>query len=64
MKTYEVVIQATVTKAIIVNAKDKDAAKEEAYEHFNITHEIDPLENYREEMLSIEELEYDKEYDW
>ena len=37
MKTYEVVIQATVTKAIIVNAKDKDAAKEEAYEHFNIT---------------------------
>ena len=64
MKTYEVVIRATVTKAIIVNAKDKDAAEEEAHEHFNILHEVDQLENYQEEMLSIEELEYDKEYDW
>ena len=64
MKTYEVVIRATVTKAIIVNAKDKDTAEEEAHEYFNITQEVDQLENYQEEMLSIEELEYDKEYDW
>ena len=63
MNTYEVVIRATVTKAITVNAADKDKAEEEAHEQFDIMYQANHHENYQQEMLSVEELEYDKEYE-
>jgi len=36
MKTYEVLIAATVLKTITVNADDEDKANEEAHEQFSV----------------------------
>lgn len=56
MKTYAVVVRATITKTILVDAENKDAAVEIA--HGDFTTECDEYdENYVEETLSVEEIE-------
>jgi hypothetical protein len=55
MPIYDVVIRATVTKTIRVEAIHKDHAAEEAHEQF--TTECDGGdENYEEECLDITEV--------
>jgi hypothetical protein len=58
VKTYEVVIETTVTKTITVNADDKDKAEEKAHEQFN-KHIVGDIrdEYYGLDTLSIEEIE-------
>ena len=62
MKKYKVVISATITKWITVEAENEDEAVELAHEEFN----LDPLgasldsstnERYEQEMISCEEIE-------
>lgn len=63
MKTYEVVIETTVTKTITVNADDKDKAEEKAHEQFNVFNGwalslvTSSDEYYGLDTLSIEEIE-------
>ena len=55
MKTYDVTIQATVTKIIRVEAENEDHAFCEAQEDFDVF--VDGgIERYEEETLSIKEV--------
>ena len=55
MKTYEVTIQATVTKPVRVQAENEEAACEQAHELFS-TDNDGSLERYEQETLNVEEL--------
>jgi len=54
-KTYDVQIEAIVTKTIRVNAIDKDAARELAHEIFTVAND-DHEERYEENTLNIFEV--------
>ena len=54
MKTYDVTIQATVTKTIRVKADNQEAAYCEAHEQF--TTECDGDEYYEEQTLHVDEV--------
>ena len=55
-KTYDVQIEAIVTKTIRVNAIDEDAAHELAHEIFTVAND-DHEERYEENTLNIWEVE-------
>jgi hypothetical protein len=55
MKTYDVTIQATITKTHSVEAETKDEAVEQAHEIFSVLNDDTP-ENYKEETLDIVEV--------
>lgn len=55
MKTYDVTIQATVTKTIRVEAKDSNEATILAHEKFNV-HSGEGDEHYDEQTLEISEV--------
>ena len=55
-KTYDVQIEAIVTKTIRVNAIDEDAAHELAHELFNVG-DCENEERYEENTLNIWEVE-------
>jgi len=55
MKTYKVTVRATVTKTLLVEAEDQDAAITEAHEDFTVAL-TDDLEDYEEETLRIVEV--------
>ena len=55
MKTFNVKIRATYVKTVRVEAEDREAAEDAAYEEFSI-HDIQINEDYNEEILEIEEL--------
>ena len=52
MKTFEVEIQATVRKTIVVKAPDEDAAYEMANEQFSVLNDGEP-EHYEQETLNL-----------
>ena len=54
MKTYAVVIRATITKTILVDAEDEMQASELAHQDFTVECEDDD-ENYEQDTLSVEE---------
>jgi hypothetical protein len=54
MKTYDITIQAIITKTIRVEAEDKDSAYCEAHEQFST--ECDGDEYYEEETLNVKEV--------
>jgi hypothetical protein len=55
MKKYKVVISATITKRITVEADDEDEATEIAYEDFDCEPSV--TEKYYQEVESVEEIE-------
>lgn len=55
MKTYDVTIQATVTKTIRVEAEDSNEATILAHEEFNV-HSGESEERYEEQTLEISEV--------
>lgn len=55
MKTYDVTIQATVTKTIRVEAEDSNEATMLAHEEFNV-HSGEEEEHYDEQTLEINEV--------
>jgi hypothetical protein len=55
MKTYDVTIQATVTKTIRVEAVDSNEATIQAHEEFNI-YSGEAEEHYDEQTLEISEV--------
>lgn len=55
-KTYEIVIEAIITKTITVNAKDEDKANEEAHEQFHNYKGYKVNETYGLDTLRIEEI--------
>jgi hypothetical protein len=55
MKKYKVVISATITKRITVEADDEDEATEIAYEDFDCQPSV--TEKYWQEVESVEEIE-------
>lgn len=56
MRTYEVTIKATVTKTLLIQARDADKAIEQAHEMFTVEPETGVKEDYDEECLSCEEV--------
>ena len=53
--SYEVMVKATITKSIVVDALNKDQAEEQAHEMFNVL--IDPYdEKYEQETVGEAEL--------
>ena len=56
MKTYAVVIRATVTKTILVDAEDKIQAAELAHQDFTVECDGED-ENYEQDTLSVEEYD-------
>ena len=57
MPTYEVVVRATVTKTLVVEAKTANEADDIARDQFSVVHDPSILEDYQEETLSVEEVE-------
>lgn len=55
MKTYDVTIQATVTKTIRVEAEDSNEATIQAHEEFNV-HSGEGDEHYDEQTIEIKEV--------
>ena len=55
MKTYEVTIQARITKTIRVEAKDVDEAYEFAHEDFSVLSD-DNWEKYDQQTIDIREV--------
>jgi hypothetical protein len=55
MKTYDVTIQATVTKTIRVEAEDSNEATIRAHEEFNV-YSGEAEEHYDEQTLEISEV--------
>jgi hypothetical protein len=55
MKKYKVVISATITKWLEVEAEDEDEATEIAFENFDC--EASMTEKYWQEVESVEEIE-------
>ena len=53
MNTYEVIIKATVTKAMVVSAESEDEAIDEAHDCFDL-HYDSYDEKYTQEHLSVE----------
>jgi hypothetical protein len=60
MKTYDVVIQACVTKTIRVHAENEDQAHELAHESFSVLSDGGP-EKYEQEALDICEVKEGEE---
>jgi hypothetical protein len=58
MKTYEVKIQATITKIVRVEAKDVDEAYEFAHEDFSVLSD-DNWEKYDQQTIDIREVRND-----
>ena len=54
-KTYDVVIEATVTKTIRVNAIDEDAAYDLAHEMFTVANDGN-VEHYDQSTMDIYEV--------
>ena len=50
MKTYEVMIKATITKRIVVDAIDQDQAEEQAHEMFSVLND-DYDEKYEQQTI-------------
>tara|TARA_R110000823_G_scaffold310532_1_gene435486 strand:+ start:102 stop:275 length:174 start_codon:yes stop_codon:yes gene_type:complete len=55
MKTYQVTIEARITKSYIVEADNEDGAYELAHEQFSVLNDDTP-ERYEEETLDICEV--------
>ena len=55
MKIFEVEIQATVRKTIVVEAPDENAAYEKAHEKFSVLNDGQP-EHYEQETLNLYEV--------
>jgi hypothetical protein len=55
MKTYDVTIQATVTKTIRVEAEDSNEATIQAHEQFNV-HSEEGNEHYDEQTIELNEV--------
>ena len=55
MKTYQVTIEARITKSYIVEADNEDVAYELAHEQFSVLNDDTP-ERYEEETLNICEV--------
>lgn len=55
MKTYDVTIQATVTKTLRVEAEDSNEATILAHEEFNV-HSGEGEEHYDEQTVEISEV--------
>ncbi len=56
MKTYDVIIRATITKTYRVEANDETEADETAHSIFDCLTEPGIPENYEEDTLEIEEV--------
>ena len=56
MQTYEVVIKATVTKTITVEADTEDAAENLAHELFSAEYVSGSNEGYEEDTISVVEV--------
>ena len=56
MKTYDITIQAVVTKTIQVEAEDSDAAIEAAHQEFSILND-DAEERYEQNTLNVQEAD-------
>lgn len=56
MKTFEVTIQATVTKPVRVQAENQVEACEQAHELFSVDND-GSLERYEQETLDVEEVD-------
>lgn len=55
MKTYEVTIEATITKTYTVQAENSDEAYETAHEIFSVLTD-DAKEYYDQQTLNIQEI--------
>ena len=55
MKKYKVIVKATITKEMIVEAGSEDIAESIAQDQFNIEND-DCEERYTQETISIEEV--------
>ena len=55
MKTYQVTIEARITKSYIVEADNEDVAYELAHEQFSVLNDDTP-ERYEQETLDICEV--------
>jgi hypothetical protein len=55
MKTYNVTIQATITKTIRVEAEDRNMATIQAHEEFNV-YSGEAEEHYDEQTIEIDEV--------
>lgn len=60
MKTFVVVVRATVTKTMNIVAENDDEAAKVAQETFTVA-EDDCDENYEQDILTINELEGEKQ---
>ena len=60
MKTFVVVVRATVTKTMNIVAADADEARQVAHETFSVESD-DCDENYEQDILTINELEGEKQ---
>lgn len=58
MKTYEVIIKATIYKTITVKAENEDEAYIQAHERFSVLNDDTP-ERYEQETIDIEEVQED-----
>ena len=55
MKTYEVMIRATITKSIVVDAINQDQAEEQAHEMFSVLND-DCDEEYDQQTIGETQL--------
>lgn len=55
METYEVTIQATITKTITLKASTEDEATEQAHESFSVLND-EYHEHYDEQTLSVKQV--------
>ncbi len=56
MKTYEVIIKATIYKTITVKAENEDEAYIQAHERFSVLNDDTP-EQYEQDSVGIEEVQ-------
>ncbi len=61
MKTFKVLIEATIRKEIEVEAENRDEAVEQAHELFT-TENDGTAERYEEDMISVEEVKRLEEF--
>lgn len=59
MKQYSVTIRATITKTLLVEAENEQAATEQAHERFSVLNDGND-ESYDQECLDIEEAEQEE----
>lgn len=55
-RLYEVIVEATITKTYEIEAEDADKAGDLARERFTVTFEHGVPEDYKEEVLHVEEV--------